>query len=170
MSMKSFDKFCEKIILGEPGSEKEIFDERQKQQRTQLTLFSLAVYAGASALVVMLNEVTPGFLEGSFSGMLLCAGAAYLIWVIMAARKGCLFGVSGSQVIINAISLLSMALCYTLMLLPDEDEESFAVIRNGKLTENAAVLFALAMMAVSAVIVIASNIIKKRSEPNDMKS
>lgn len=170
MSMKSFDKFCEKIILGEPGSEKEIFDERQKQQRTQLTLFSLSIYAGASALVVMLNEVTAGFLEGSFSGMLLCAGAAYLIWVIMAARKGCLFGVSGSQVITNSISLLSMALCYTLMLLPDEDEESFAVIRNGKLTENAAVLFALAMMAVSAVIVIASNIRKKRSEPNDMKS
>ena len=104
------------------------------------------------------------------SGMLLCAGAAYLIWVIMAARKGCLFGVSGSQVITNSISLLSMALCYTLMLLPDEDEESFAVIRNSKLTENAAVLFALAMMAVSAVIVIASNIRKKRSEPNDMKS
>lgn len=170
MSMKSFDKFCEKIILGEPGSEKEIFDERQKQQRTQLTLISLAIYAAASALVVMLNEVTPGFLESSFSGLLLCAGVAYLIWVIMAARKGCLFGVSGSQVITNAVFLLSMVPCYTIMLLPDEDEEPFAIIRNGKLTVNAVVLFAFAMMAVSAVIVIASNIRKKRSEPNDMKS
>lgn len=41
MSMKSFDKFCERIILAEPGSQKEIFDERQRQQRTQLTVEAL---------------------------------------------------------------------------------------------------------------------------------
>ncbi len=31
MSLKSFDKFCEKIIMGEPDPiyRKEIFDERQ---------------------------------------------------------------------------------------------------------------------------------------------
>jgi len=66
MSMKSFDKFCERIILAEPGSQKEIFDERQRQQRTQLTVEALLIYCAASALCVLLNEDF-GFLESSFS-------------------------------------------------------------------------------------------------------
>ena len=44
MSLKSFDKFCERMILAEPGSEKEIYDERQKQIRTQLTVEALTVF------------------------------------------------------------------------------------------------------------------------------
>ena len=94
MSMKSFDKFCEKMILGEPGSEKEIFDERQKQLRTHILVQSLVIYAIASALCVVLNEFI-GFLESDFSGMVFVAGAVYLWWVIFLAVKECMFGVSG---------------------------------------------------------------------------
>lgn len=71
MSMKSFDKFCEKMILGEPGSEKEIFDERQKQLRTHILVQSLVIYAIASALCVVLNEFT-GFLESCLFGHGVC--------------------------------------------------------------------------------------------------
>ena len=73
MSMKSFDKFCEKMILGEPGSEKEIYDERQTQLRTHILVQSLVIYAIASALCVVLNEFI-GFLESDFSGMVFVAG------------------------------------------------------------------------------------------------
>ena len=96
MSMKSFDKFCERIILAEPGSQKEIFDERQRQQRTQLTVEALLIYCAAAALCVLMNEVF-GFLESSFSGMVFIAAAAFLWWNIRALVKGCLFGVSGKQ-------------------------------------------------------------------------
>lgn len=56
MSLKSFDKFCERMILAEPGSEKEIYDERQKQIRTQLTVEALTVFGAMSMLAVMINE------------------------------------------------------------------------------------------------------------------
>lgn len=87
MSMKSFDKFCERIILAEPGSQKEIFDERQRQQRTQLTVEALLIYCAAAALCVLMNEVF-GFLESSFSGMVFIAAARFSLVEHSRACKG----------------------------------------------------------------------------------
>ena len=41
MSLKSFDKFCERLILSEPGSQKEVFDERQNVMRSRLAIEAL---------------------------------------------------------------------------------------------------------------------------------
>lgn len=163
MSMKSFDKFCEKIILSEPGSEREIFDERQKQMRTQLLVQALTIYAVASAACVMLNEDI-GFLESSLSGMVFIASAAYLWWVILAAVKGCLFGVSGKQVIYNAIFDIALIPVIIVMIMPEDDEPPFTFVRNGVLTTHGMLIAAYALFIVSSIVIVALNIRKKHAE------
>lgn len=156
MSMKSFDKFCEKIILGEPGSEKEIFDERQKQQRTQLLVEAFLFYSVATAVLLLLNEIdeTPRFFESSFSVLALCAGAAVLWWTIRAAVKGCLFGVSGRQTLYASIGLLFEIPVWVIMIMPDEGEPPFELITSGGLSEKAAAGAGLIFVAVSALITV----------------
>lgn len=161
MSMKSFDKFCEKMILGEPGSEKEIFDERQKQLRTQILVQSLVIYAVASALCVMLNEII-GFMESDFAGMAFCAGAVYLWWVISLAAKECMFGVSGKQVLYNALFAIALVPTYILMMLSNEDE-LLAIVKNGALTDRFVVLAALFLYIIATVIIIVTYFRNRRA-------
>ena len=162
MSMKSFDKFCEKMILGEPGSEKEIFDERQKQLRTQILVRSLVIYAVASALCVMLNEII-GFMESDFAGMAFCAGAVYLWWVISLAAKECMFGVSGKQVLYNALFAIALVPTYILMMLSNEDEP-LAIVKNGALTDRFVVLAALFLYIIATVIIIVTYFRNRRAD------
>ncbi len=162
MSMKSFDKFCEKMILGEPGSEKEIFDERQKQLRTQILVQSLVIYAVASALCVMLNEII-GFMESDFAGMAFCAGAVYLWWVISLAAKECMFGVSGKQVLYNALFAIALVPTYILMMLSNEDE-LLAIVKNGALTDRFVVLAALFLYIIATVIIIVTYFRNRRAD------
>ena len=131
MSMKSFDKFCERMILAEPGSQKEIYDERQRQQRTQLTVESLVVYCVLTLLMVLLNE-NIGFLESSFSGMVFFAGAAFLWWNIRTAAKGCMYGVSGKQGIYNALCAVAEIPLFAIILY--HDDESLQIVVNGSLS------------------------------------
>lgn len=53
MSMKSFDKFCERMITAEPGSEKEIFDERQNVMRMRLAIEALLICVG----LIFINSI-----------------------------------------------------------------------------------------------------------------
>ena len=153
MSMKSFDKFCERIILAEPGSQKEIFDERQRQQRTQLTVEALLIYCTASALCVLLNEDF-GFLESSFSGMVFIAAAAFLWWTIRALVKGCLFGVSGKQVIYNAVVALAETPLWIILIYPDDQPAQ--IIVNGTLSIFIVVTAGFSLYAVTNIIALAA--------------
>lgn len=56
MSLKSFDKFCERMILAEPGSQKEIFDERQKIVRSRITIEALLIFGCSAILNCMIME------------------------------------------------------------------------------------------------------------------
>lgn len=150
MSMKNFDKFCERMILAEPASEKEIFDERQNQQRTALTVQALTVYCVVTAVFVFLNDDLH-FVENSAAGLVFFAGLSYLWWVVRAKIKGCLFGVKGKQVIYNALGITAeMALLIPLVMNQSEDGVHF--IRNGMLSDVTVVTAGFIMYAVSAVI------------------
>lgn len=163
MSLKSFDKFCERMILGEPGSEKEIFDERQKQIRTHLTVEALTVFGAISLLAVAINETCFQWCEGCFPVMVLCAALSYGWWVIRNAVKGSLFGVSGKGVKYTALLMIIYSPIYEILILPDELSD-FSVIRDGKLTTQAVVMVSLLLMLVFAVITLVIYSRKKRSE------
>lgn len=166
MSLKSFDKFCERMILAETGSEKEIYDERQKQIRTQLTVEALTVFGAMSMLAVMINETAFSWCEGCFPVMVLCAALSYGWWVIRNAVKGSLFGVSGKGVKFTAVLILIESPIYEILLLPDE-WETFSFVKNGKLTTGAVVMFSMLLMIVFAIITLVLYSRKKRSEAAD---
>ncbi len=150
MSMKSFDKFCERMILAEPSSEKEIFDERQNQQRTALTVQALIVYCVATAVFVFLNDDLH-FVESSAAGLVFFAGLSYLWWVIRANIKGCLFGVSGKQVIYNALGIIA-EMTVAIPLVMNQTDGGVHFIKNGMLSDVSAVIAGFIMYTVSAVI------------------
>ena len=153
MSMKSFDKFCERIILAEPGSQKE------RQQRTQLTVEALLIYCAAAALCVLMNEVF-GFLESSFSGMVFIAAAAFLWWNIRALVKGCLFGVSGKQGIYSTVVALAEIPLWIIFLYPDG--QPVQIIVNGTLSIFIVVTAGFSLYVVTNVIALAAYIRNKK--------
>lgn len=163
MSMKSFDKFCENMILGEPASQKEIFDERQKQQRTQLTLEALLVYAVMSALAVMVNESFYTWCAGDFEAMVFCMSLSFLWWVIRNAAKGSLFGVTGKGTQYSAMFSLIWGLFYVFAFFLDSDEK-FAVARDGRLTEKFTVCAAFAIYFIADIVVLAVKIRENKLE------
>ncbi len=166
MSLKSFDKFCEKMILAEPGSEKEVYDERQKLIQKQLTLEALVVYGAMSMLAVLFNEIAYTWCEGCFPVMVLCAALAYGWWVIRNAVKGSLFGVSGKSVKYTAIIILIEVPVLILCDIPVELMPS-ALVRDGMLTAKAVVCASLLLYAASAAAILILYFIKRRREKSD---
>lgn len=96
MSLKSFDKFCESIILNDPKSRKEIFDERQRQIRNKITLESLLIYVTAVFVNTAIMENAYMWCESYTAPMLLLMFVCCFYWVIRNAAKGTLFGVNGT--------------------------------------------------------------------------
>lgn len=95
MSLKSFDKFCERLILTEPGSQKEIFDERQNVMRSRLAIEALFIYVGLTVLNSMVMELFYQWAESWMTVTLLFMVLCMLWWEIRCALKGCLLAVSG---------------------------------------------------------------------------
>lgn len=96
MSLKSFDKFCESIILNDPKSRKEIFDERQRQIRDKITLESLLIYVVAVFVNTTIMDEAYKWCESYAAPMLLLMIACCIYWTIRNAVKGTLFAVNGT--------------------------------------------------------------------------
>ena len=159
MSLASFDKFCEKMILGEPGSEKEIFDERQNIVRGRLTTEALAVGFALSGLLVLTNEISEWCSE-MFMLMGLGAALCYLWWVIRNAIKGSLFGVKGSGTFWTAVIMLIDS--FYLLLMCWEPEKAFPLTEQGQVSRNLLVLIISIVLLVSSIIVFIMNGRRKR--------
>lgn len=95
MSLKSFDKFCERLILAEPSSEKEIFDERQNVMRSRLAIEALLIYMGLTLVNSMVTELFYQWAESMMTVTLLFMVICLLWWEIRCAVKGCMLAVSG---------------------------------------------------------------------------
>ena len=148
MSLKSFDKFCEKIITGEPnGLKREIFDERQNQVRQRLTIEALVVFGVAvSANTLIMDEAQ--WCEGYFAPIALLIALCYMYWLIRVVKKGALFGIEGTaKAERTAGSLVGLSVVYTLLMFLDKDKE-FYIARGGMLSER----FILMLFFVIAII------------------
>lgn len=91
MSMKSFDKFCERLILAEPNSEceKEVFDERQKQIRLRLGLEAMTVCLMAVLINAMFSEHFVRWSEHQFTAIMLIMVLCLVYWMIRCTASGC---------------------------------------------------------------------------------
>jgi len=159
MSLKSFDKFCERMILSEPQSQKEVFDERQNQLRTKLTVESLWVYVGVSGLVVLINEIA-AWCSSVFSLLAVCAAVAFLWWTIRCAAKDCIFGIKGIGVVSGAWVLLVEAVAFMLMYVVDNDKPF--VDENGLVGERPLLGIGFLILMISSLIVIVISVKRKK--------
>lgn len=153
MSMKSFDKFCERMITAEPGSEKEIFDERQSIMRMRLAIEALFICV---CLMLVSGVVTEMLIEHQWAEYmstvnLLFAVLCMLWWEIRCAVKGCLVAVSGRiaqkttavmSVLVGALNGLRYAL--------DFGEEDF-LIKDGRLSADFVFSICFALIIVCGI-------------------
>ena len=97
MSLKSFDEFCAKIVNNDPlEQQKEIFDERQRIIRTQITVEAFKVFTVCVCVNILIMEAGPQWCESYVAATALFLGIAYIYWLIRNAAKGSLFGVKGT--------------------------------------------------------------------------
>lgn len=159
MSLKSFDKFCERMIMAEPQDQKEVFDERQNQLRTKLTVEALWVYVGVSGLAVLINE-NAAWCDSVFSLLAVCAAAAFLWWTIRCAAKDCIFGIKGIGAVSGAWVLLIEAVAFTLMYVVDSDKPF--IDENGLVGERPLLGVGFVMLMISSLIVIVISVKRKK--------
>ncbi len=99
MSLKSFDKFCENMILGPENNkykEKEIYDERQNQIRSKLIVEALWVFIGAVFINTIIMEECYQWCTSYLAPMALFGMVCYLYWMLRCKAKDCLFGIGSS--------------------------------------------------------------------------
>lgn len=151
MSLKSFDKFCETMITGETGTQKEIYDERQNQIRSKLTIEALGVALALSAAIVLLNDLS-GWFESSFAAMAMCGAISFQWYVIRNTVKGTLCGVKGNGVMYTGGIIVFECVIYLLITLNDIEESG--VIVDGCVSDQLLMIISLGIMLISAVIVL----------------
>ena len=97
MSLKSFDKFCEKLILTEPGSEKIIYDERQKIMQMKLGVETLMIFGVLVVLNCIVMDLFYQYAESySMPIVLIMLFCAYY-YNFRCAAKDCLIGINGAK-------------------------------------------------------------------------
>lgn len=165
MSLKSFDKFCEKMITGESGSQKEIYDERQNQIRSKLTIEALMIALGLSMLAVMINDNGFHWSETSFAAMSLCWAIAYLWYVLRNVYKGTLCGIKGNEVKYNGFFIAFECVIYILISI--DDMEEFGIMKDGCLSNQFIMIIALGIMLISSAVMLTVAIKNSKNKRND---
>lgn len=184
MSLKSFDKFCEKMILGDPESNKEyqdmlfgkkgagkdIYDERQNQVRSKLFTEALIVYAALSFFAVAIYEGIYQFCESIIPVLALCMALCYLFWVIRNLACGTLLGVKYKIARNTAWIILLECVWFGYMYLSDyfeaEEQHNFFA-NNGMLTDEFCMLTAMLMMVITSVITLIAVSAKKKEDAQE---
>lgn len=164
MSIKSFDKFCEKMVNNEPLNEKAIFDERQNQLRRQYTNEALYIFGGSTFVNTLIMEFGLQWSESYAMPMAVFAVLSYLYWVIRNAVKGTLFGVNGTSVVSSTGFICTvMGACYFLIIFPQSgvNLDTF-FINNGMVGEKFLLAIANALyFGVGIAVLIATHKYKK---------
>ncbi len=159
MSLKSFDKFCERMIMGEPVDRREVYDERQNQMRTKLIVEALWVYVGISGIAVLINDSVTCF-ASVLSLLAVCASVAFLWWTIRCAAKDCIFGIKGIGTVSGAWVLLIEAVAFILMYVVDNDEPF--IDEKGLVGSRLMLGIGLFVLMISSLIVIVISIRRKK--------
>ncbi len=171
MSLKSFDKFCENMIMGEHVQPQDIFDERQNQLRAKITSECLYAYAFMTFIALIIYEAGYAYCQSVIGVLAFCMAVCYLIWVIRNCKNGTLLGVKYEKTSFTASYILGLMIIYVFMLFFNHEEEITTVksffIADGQLTECFVLILACVIMAISSVIVFTVMSKRKKSETPD---
>lgn len=155
MSLKSFDKMCENMILGKTGAEKEIYDERQNQVRTKLTVEALLVYIVSVFVNSLVMELIYQWCESYCAPMILLVVICYLYWIIRNWAKGSLFGVKGAKAAKYTafLTILYGFLFGLQFLFPLLDNEQNYFFLEGKATKEYVFAITWLLLLISGIII-----------------
>lgn len=170
MSLKSFDKFCETLITAEPGSQKAIFDERQRQLRTKLTMETLCIYAVASFANTAAMDKLYRWCESYFAPMVLLAAVCYIYWILRCHFSGALFGINSTFSAKWAAVFCMPWLFYLCVTLFSYFEEGRGAFHDGMLSTPLVGVISIAIFFVSAVItIVLAKKTDKAEQPDEEK-
>lgn len=159
MSLKSFDDFCAKIVNNDPIQQKEVFDERQKLVRSQLTIRALWAFVIAASFNILVMECGPQWCESWVLSTAMIGAAAYLYWVIANARHSTLIGVSGTSAVTQSIMFFIDGLMIPLVFIKNGNEEDSMTnffFSNGMVSENLLAIIAGVFLSAAAAVMMSS--------------
>ena len=134
MSLKSFDKFCEDLILTEPGSQKIVYDERQKIVQMKLGIETLIIFAAAAVLNCLIMDMFYQYAESYTMPIVLIMLFCAFYYNFRCAAKDCLVGINGERGLrMSSYSCIFMGVVMSLQYISKE-EHSITV--NGQLSDD----------------------------------
>ena len=164
MSLKSFDKLCEKIITSQPGSEREVFDERQKIMHTKITVETLAIMCVAGFVNCVIMDLFYKWAESYAPTLVLIGMVCVMYNIIRCAASGCYVGLNGNFT--RKYTAVLMLLSSVFVTIP----RFLSLIEKGDVTVDGALsddfLFAVsfALLAICGVIAL---IVLKKNDKDD---
>lgn len=170
MSLKSFDDFCAKIVNNDPVQQKEIFDERQKLVRSQLTIRALWAFVAAACINILVIECGPQWCESTVLSTAVFGAAAYLYWVIANARRDTLFGIGNSSASTAAMFFADGLVIPLVFIKRDDgggDSAAGFFFRNGMVSENLLVIIGGALLIIAAAVMSSSYYHHRKTENNE---
>ena len=136
MSLKSFDKFCEDLILKEPGSEKIIYDERQKIVKMKLGIETLAIFGVLAILNCFVMDMIYQYAESYTLPIVLFVMLCAYYYNFRCAANDCLIGINGAKAVkyssVSSIFLgIGMTFQYTF-----KEREGYLPIVDGQVSND----------------------------------
>lgn len=168
MSLKSFDKFCENLILSEPGSQKEIIDERQKTVRSKVLIEALLIYAGGSFVNTVVMDRVYKWCDNFFAPMVILAAICYIYWILRSHFSGALFGVNGTfSAKISSVLVITQSFFWGTRAFFELIEGEAVCVRDGMLTAECVCSISFVLFLASAVAVLIFAKKTERAEKSD---
>lgn len=158
------------MILSEPGSQKEIFDERQKILQNKLGTEALLVYAVASVLCCMSAEFIYKWTESCCFALIALGAICAVYYQIRCSMKGCLIGINGltakrysgwTMILLGALNMIR----YAMDSLDPEGGAFF--VRDGMLTADFMASLTFAVIMVWGIIITVKLHRLKKSEETE---
>lgn len=172
MSLKSFDKFCENLILSEPESQKEIIDERQKMVRSKALTEALLIYAGGSFVNTVIMDRAYQWCDNFFAPMVILAAICYIYWILRSYFSGALFGVNGTfSAKISSVLVIVQGFFWGTRAIFDLLEGEAVCVNDGMLTAElvCSVSFVLFLASAVAVLIFAKKTEKAERNGEEKK-
>lgn len=154
MSLKSFDKLCEKLITSQSGSEREVLDERQKIMHTKILVETLAIMCAAGFVNCVIMDLFYKWAESYAPTLLLIGTICTMYNIIRCAASGCYVGVNGNftHKYTAAMLLFSSVISVVTRFLNITDKGT--VIINGALSNDFLFAVSFALLGISGVMIL----------------
>ncbi len=168
MSLKSFDKFCENMIIGNGGKEKIIYDERQKILQTKLWLEAMCIFVLAGMTNILVMDKFFNYAESYFFPMCLIMIICFFYYQFRCVAKGCFIGINGVRPLkISSFWAIFIGIFDSFIFVFDDDVP--LILSDGKIGDRLIGIIMMASIVIYGVVmlIVLHNIEKKNKQDTD---